>query len=324
VIGVVSVVAVETGRAAQAASLGLAAGCAAAAWLSRRLEGWAAGPPTFVVAAVGWAIVGAIESYQLEGDFGGRFNTILKGWFQAWAVIAVAVAVIIASLVRRASTSESRQLPRWTRLGTATARAVVLLAAVASATFIVVAFPDRFEDRRSVGELSLDGLAFLDAGAEFVVGDTAVDSREDAPLIEWLQHNVAGIPTIAEVPGASWSWSSRFSTLTGLPTVIGWKSAHQYLQRRGYWGAIDAREADVNALYQSGDPAVITSVLQQYDIRFVVFGTLERALAGPAGRAALTTHPCLHVSFTTRDLFIAEVDQRCVNLQRGALPTVQS
>jgi YYY domain-containing protein len=323
-VGVVGVVAVEVGRAAQLASVGLAVGCAAAAWMSRRIDGWSAGPPTFVVAAVGWGIVGGIESYQLEGDFGGRFNTVFKGWFGAWVVIAVAVAVIVASLVRRTSSLESRRSPRRLWFGAATSRAIVVLASVATVMYIVVAVPDRLESRVSSSALSLDGLSFLAGGAEFVVGDTIVDSGEDRLLIEWLQHNVAGTPTIAEAPGVSWTWSSRFSTLTGLPTVIGWKSGHEYLQRRGYWGAIDAREADMNALYESGDPALITSVLQRYDIRYVVFGTLERALAGPAGRAALTAHPCLHIGFAYRDLFIAEVDHRCVNMQPGALPRVQS
>jgi YYY domain-containing protein len=317
-LAVAAAFAIEAGRTAQAVSVGLAAGCAAAAWFSRRMEDSSAGPPAFALASVGWGIVAGIESIQIEGDFGGRFNTVFKGWFHAWVVIAVAVAVILAALVRRISVPA-----RWSWFGTAAARATVVVAAITTAAFVVLAVPSRIDDRLSDRGLSLDGLGFLDAGADFRFGDATVNASEDRPLIEWLQHNVAGTPTIAEVPGVSWTWSSRFSTLTGLPTVLGWKTGHEYLQRRRYWGAIDRREADVKAFYESADPAAITSVLQQYDIEYVVFGTLERSLAGPAGRVALLAYPCLQVEYEHDDLFIAAVDQSCVADQRGALPVDQ-
>ena len=43
----------------------------------------------------------------------------------------------------------------------------------------------------------------------------------------------------------------------------------------------------MNELYASGSPRRIAAVLQQYDIRYVVFGTVERVVAGVSGREAL-------------------------------------
>jgi uncharacterized membrane protein len=103
--------------------------------------------------------------------------------------------------------------------------------------------------------------------------------------------------------------------------VVGWPY-HQSQQRRAHEAAVRTREGDLAALYTSGDPATVTSVLQRYQVAYVVFGSNERALATSQGRDALASHPCLHEVFRRGEAFISRVDQACLPDQPGGLPVV--
>ena len=187
--------------------------------------------------------------------------------------------------------------------------------------------PARLDDRTSTSGASLDGSAFFSAPAErlALVDPDDTDAAEgfspadDLPLIRWLQDHVEGIVTVAEAPGYDYTWRSRISAFTGLPTVIGWLY-HETQQRRNYGAVVDDREVAMNDLYASASSRRIHEVLQRFDIRYVVFGTVERVIAGERGRAALLASPCLRVEVEHDDLFVAAVDQTCVAEQRGSLP----
>jgi uncharacterized membrane protein len=130
---------------------------------------------------------------------------------------------------------------------------------------------------------------------------------------------VAGLPTIAEAPGVEYQWTSRVATHTGLPTLAGWPW-HGTQQRRNYGEVLRSRLVDLTDLYSSGDDRIITSVLQRHRIGYVVFGTAERALSDTMARRELVNHPCLDIVVRNGDLWVARVDQVCVDRQPGALP----
>ena len=131
---------------------------------------------------------------------------------------------------------------------------------------------------------------------------------------------MAGLPTIAEAPGVEYQWTSRIATHTGLPTLAGW-GWHGTQQRRHYGAVLAARLVDLNDLYTSADDRVITSVLQRHRIGYVVFGTAERAISDTMARRELVNHPCLDIVMRSQGgLWVARVDQRCVDTQPGALP----
>jgi len=295
--------------AAFVASVALAAVGLLIAWRSRHR---AAG----LLAAAGWSIVAVVELVSVINDT-DRMNTVFKGWFQAWLLLGIASAAGLA-----ASTGVAR--PHWVRRAAIGAVAVAGAMAVA---FAQLAVPARLDDRTSPGGLSLDGLAFFadPDGRTALVDPDDPDAEhgfspaEDLPLIRWMQDHVEGIVTIAEAPGYDYTWRSRISTFTGLPTVIGWPY-HERQQRRSYGVVVDDRREAMNDLYAGASLPRIHRVLQRFDIRYVVFGTIERVVAGDRGRETLLASPCLTVEFEVDDLFVASVDQACVAEQPGALP----
>jgi uncharacterized membrane protein len=75
-----------------------------------------------------------------------------------------------------------------------------------------------------------------------------------------------------------------------MPTIIAWPG-HEYQWRGGQpdiRAQIDPRQAALNELYQTTDVARAQQILQQYGIRYVFVGTIEK---GEQGRAPGDTGP---------------------------------
>jgi YYY domain-containing protein len=265
--------------------------------------------------AVGWAAIAVIEQFSVRND-GDRMNTVFKGWYQAWVLLAIgsAAAVVLAMRGTAAAREPSPETApaaagrrargrphRWVGL------ALVGFAASMSVAFAVLATPARLDDRVSADGLSLDGLAYFDS--DLREGDSDRLLADDVPLLQWLQSNVRGIVPIAEAAGEDYRWNSRFATLTGLPTPIGWPY-HERQQKRDYSSIVDLRHAEMTELYSTTDPLRVAEVLARYEIRYVVFGTVEQGLS-PDGATVLAA-PCVTEVFRSGVAFIASVDAQCL------------
>ena len=97
---------------------------------------------------------------------------------------------------------------------------------------------------------------------------------DDHAAIQWLNENVQGAPAIVEATGGSYSEYGRVSGQTGLPTVLGW-GGHE-LQWRGNYDEPGKREPDIDKIYGSFDPKLTLTLLDNYGIRYVYVGSLER------------------------------------------------
>jgi uncharacterized membrane protein len=185
-----------------------------------------------------------------------RFNTVFKAGYQAWYLLAVAAA---CGLFWSA---------RW--LGRRTRR--VWLAGLAGLVALAAVYPvagTYARSRQSSSPLTLDGMRWL-----------ARSRPDDARAIDWLRRHVHGAPTIVESVGPDFdpNGTSRVSTFTGLPTVLGW-AGHE-LQ----WGHDPGtRGADVNQLYETQSVPAARRLLHRYGVRYVFVGSLERAVYPPAG-----------------------------------------
>ncbi len=112
-----------------------------------------------------------------------------------------------------------------------------------------------------------------------------VDLAPDRQALFWLRQNVHGIPTILEANTPIYRWGSRVSIYTGLPTVIGW-DWHQKQQRSVLPGElIDQRIDDVKTIYNTTDVNEAMQLINQYQVRYIYVGALERLYYDAAGLA---------------------------------------
>ena len=125
-------------------------------------------------------------------------------------------------------------------------------------------------DRLSVPHRTLDGNAYL-----------ARSHADDYAAITWLRDNVAGLPVILEASGNPYSYFARFSSNTGLPTIMGWAN-HEGLWR-SHDPQVGSRQAEVRRMYEAPTLDEIRSLLDRYGVRYAVVGELERRAYRAAG-----------------------------------------
>ncbi|MFB6191803.1 MAG: DUF2298 domain-containing protein [Haloarculaceae archaeon] len=207
--------------------------------------------------------------YVVERAGPGRFNTVFKTYAQVWALFAPAAGVALARLIDGSLVSSPRATA-WRRAGVALA-AVLLLS---TGSYAALALPAHFGSDQGVvtaADPTLDGLAY-------------VDERHpgEARAIAWLDAR-RGTPTILTTPGCydesrcvrPYYWTSAPSSLTGIPTVVGWDHEIAYQGA----DAFDRRVADVETMY-TGEPAAQRGLLDRYGVRYVYVGPNELTTYG--------------------------------------------
>lgn len=112
-------------------------------------------------------------------------------------------------------------------------------------------------------------------------------SPDEMAVIHWLQSSPLGVVAEAVSPtGGSYSNYARVSMLTGLPAVLGWMGHES--QWRGGSKEMGSRQQDITRLYCSQDWDETRGILEQYQIRYIFVGILERStyVPGSAGCAS--------------------------------------
>jgi len=80
---------------------------------------------------------------------------------------------------------------------------------------------------------------------------------------------------VAEAVGGQYSGYARISVYSGLPTVVGW-IGHEDQWRGTFDEQRQRGEQDIPTLYQSNNWEETDAIIQNYGIRYIVVGTLER------------------------------------------------
>ena len=111
-------------------------------------------------------------------------------------------------------------------------------------------------------------------------------AAQDADMIRYLRGQVDGFPVILEWYTREYDWNNRISVQTGLPAVTGWAN-HMRQQYASLHPEIDTRINDVRLFYTSGNIDEMRRVLRDYNVRYVVFGELERSISVPETEAHL-------------------------------------
>lgn len=186
------------------------------------------------------------ELLYLRDQFGWRMNTIFKFYFQVWILFSIVASYFLVK-IWTSNRKKSRIL----------VTVFSSLAVLSGLVYPCFALRDRIAhvDWR---DLSLDGNQYIDP--------------EEYEAIEFLKNSDYGV--VSEAIGGSYSSYGRVSKLSGLPTVLGWPG-HE-LQWRGGTEEIGTREMDIKDLYSAVDWDRTVHIINQYDIRYIYVGNLEK------------------------------------------------
>jgi len=206
-------------------------------------------PEHFFVGVLVVAIVLLIAIPELvyikdaHGNDYARANTMFKLSFRSQMLLQVVAMATISFLV----------------VGT---RREFLLACVLSVP-IIATFSYARETYKGLAIIrNLDGLAFLGAEREMVEYIRDIRRTESAVILE------AG--------GDSFSSGGRVSSMTGMPTVLGWYG-HETLWRLGD-PEIERRRRAVEEVFTANRLGQICRTVQAYNVQYIVLGNVEREL----------------------------------------------
>lgn len=230
--------------------------------------------------ATGLAITLFVEVVVLEGDI-GRMNTVFKFYLQVWVLFAISSAAAAGWILSGIRTWSPILRRSWSVVG------VILL--LCTTLFIFTGTVEKMGQRmnpKGVVPPTLDSIDYMKYSPAYNEAGKDLDLGQDFRAIRWVQDNIKGSPVLLEAApaGIQYTWFSRYSIYTGLPTVVGWQW-HQEQQRVAMPdGTVAARGQEAVQFYRTTDLSQAEAFLKKYNVSYIVLGQLERA-AFPEGLA---------------------------------------
>ena len=211
-----------------------------------------------------------------------RMNTVFKLYRLAWLLLGVgSPSLILRLLARRGGGSTGRRYPigGWMSVAAVLAAALVYPACGTAAWL---------RARSSEAGKQEDARA---AAAQSPGADAEALFRAlypgDAEAASFVASSASPGEAVLEETGEPYTWSSRISTFSGVPTVLGWGN-HEAIWRQDWQGVLE-RSADVQMIYRERGSARACDLIRRYGVRWIVVGERERRRYGPgAGPLAAT------------------------------------
>jgi YYY domain-containing protein len=204
-----------------------------------------------ILAMLGLTLIIFCELVYLKDNMGEvyfRMNTVFKCYIAAWLLMGISVLVMAGQAISRR---------HWVPEITKKQQTVAIISVVAVLAVIPLVVPLDL----NYGSRSLDGLAYLETS-----------HPGDAAAVAYLRA-LPGDLRIVEAEGGDYTYYSRISSFTGIPTIIG-MPFHEYMWREDTTGWYGQRLADIRAIYEQPDRVV--SLMQKYNTSLLIVGAPER------------------------------------------------
>lgn len=196
-------------------------------------------------------LVLAPEFVYLRDQFGYRINTVFKFYYQAWMLWSLAAAFGTAILLQNLRGAVNILF-----------RVLIGIVFFAGLLYPVFGLLTKTNSFKPLYGFTLDDF------------DRIIrENPDEAAAIEFLLAAPDGV--VAEAVGDGYSGYARISMFTGLQTVLGWPG-HE-AQWRGTFDPQGSRREDIERLYATPRWDEAQSIIEQYNIRYIFVGILERA-----------------------------------------------
>lgn len=272
-------------------------------------------PQAFILMLIllGSLLVIVPEFIYLKDQFATRMNTIFKFYFQAWILWSLAAAfglgdlffeakgrwnrlfallIAAAALLGLGFSIHQRDMSLakafgsnfldylvlsipvlfiiWFLLNLFKKQRKAALGVICSfAVFLGLIYPSIELWNKTEGFVPHDGYS-LDGKQDFYLY-----SPDEMLAAAWLQKAPLGVMAEAvSDTGGSYTTYNIISTFSGMPTVLGW-IGHE-AQWRGGYNEIGSRQSDLRELYSTASWERTKTVIDMYNIRYIVVGELER------------------------------------------------
>jgi YYY domain-containing protein len=184
-----------------------------------------------------------------------RFNTVLKFYLPVWILLGIASTYGVFWVLKN---TRGKLKGVWVGV-----LIVLIICCLMQPVGQTIGWASGTRDYLNIGRGTLDGEAYV-----------KIIAPGDYEAIQWINEHIKGQPIILEAPGEAYQFSSDVSTMTGLPTVIGWVT-HEVMWR-GSWDKVAGRDTDVDNIYKSPDSVEALDLLKKYNVQYVYIGKAEK------------------------------------------------
>ncbi len=214
-----------------------------------------------------------VDVVVLAGD---RMNTVFKFYMQAWVLFAISASAALAWTLA--------EFDEWHSIWRKIWQTGFFLLSGGALLFTFTATNAKIQDRMGVN--LPNGLDSMEYMAHVTYWDqTDMDLSQDYRAILWMQANIKGSPVVLEgaPAGVQYTWFSRYTVYTGLPTVVGWQWHQEQQRRLAPAGIVARRGLEVQNFYNTSDIPAAQEFIKKYDVRYIVVGQVERIHYTPGG-----------------------------------------
>jgi uncharacterized membrane protein len=218
--------------------------------------------------SLGLLLAMCVEFVFVVDVFFTRKNTMFKLYYEVWVLWGVASAYVVYFLWRKS-----------THVGRGMIVAVVSGVIGLGLVYPVLAIATRLGD-------SIAPTPMLDAMQATAFSPRYPEADDTYAAAQWFNQNVVNMPIILEATDEGTEYKparSRLSSWTGLPVVLGWYE-HE-TQWRGNDVVQRQRLSDITLIYSTTVEETARTLLQKYDVRFILVGNRERKQYPAAGLA---------------------------------------
>lgn len=243
---------------------------------------------------IGLCAVGLIffpEFFYVKDIYGGdykRANTMFKLTYQAFVLFGIVMGVLLPRLFFVSKRFFQRLVAGF---------ALILL--LCTSTYIIEAVSAWY------GNIFNHEKTRTLSAANYVNKESA----EDEKAIAWLNNNVEGQPVVLEANGDSYTYYQRVSVLTGLPTVLGWRT-HEWLWHGSDSGSYpkdqQERTDDIKTIYTTNERWKVMDLISKYKISYIYVGKCELEKYENKVNHSLLKHIGT-VVFETGDTYIVKI-----------------
>jgi uncharacterized membrane protein len=140
-------------------------------------------------------------------------------------------------------------------------------------SYPVYSIKPRISDRFDNKQYSLDGMKYMQ-GNQYSQNGNLINLSDSYKALTWINNNIKGNPVILEDSADLYSWSSRISIYSGLPSVLGW-DWHQKQQRSLESNSVTIRKKQIQEFYSTSSIEYINDFLDFYDVGLIIYGNVE-------------------------------------------------